>query len=370
MAACVADYPAHIGGFLHRQKDQEEEPASSQTVYAHFTMEAQSTTDPRWNEGRCCAYCFTPGGGFGFGSYEFVPIAHLKDCKRGFRTKREGDNKMVIRVTIRLVRGSSSDWGDDVNRDPTEVNELPAVPNSSMMLAAERAAELSGWIANATDVCAANRKLVNEGLASVGMARDAGDKTADETHTERVRLSKLQLQADKAKVRAQHIENARTFEPAKLDKQEAMLARLIAVHDEILAGMPTASAVAGGGGGGRKSKRKRNTRSGAVTSAAAAAAADAGSAERSAAKRGKQPARKVMERPAEHFCSLTMEVMEDPVVALDGNIYERAAIETWFKDHDTSPLHGTKVQKTLIPCPAVRNLIRDFDAGTNSWGVA
>lgn len=40
----------------------------------------------------------------------------------------------------------------------------------------------------------------------------------------------------------------------------------------------------------------------------------------------------------------------DPVVAEDGITYERAAIESWFKNHDTSPLTNLKLNsKHLIP---------------------
>ena len=40
----------------------------------------------------------------------------------------------------------------------------------------------------------------------------------------------------------------------------------------------------------------------------------------------------------------------DPVIAAVGNTYEREAIETWLKDNDTSPLHGTKLPyKHLFP---------------------
>ena len=30
--------------------------------------------------------------------------------------------------------------------------------------------------------------------------------------------------------------------------------------------------------------------------------------------------------------------MVDPVIAADGHSYERAAIEAWLQDHDTSPV--------------------------------
>ena len=53
---------------------------------------------------------------------------------------------------------------------------------------------------------------------------------------------------------------------------------------------------------------------------------------------------------AEFICPITMELMRDPVSTLDGQTYERAAIEAWLAEHDTSPLTGEKLSsKVLIP---------------------
>ena len=69
----------------------------------------------------------------------------------------------------------------------------------------------------------------------------------------------------------------------------------------------------------------------------------------SAAKKGKRPA-KTPARPAEHSCARTLELMTDPVLAADGNTYEREAIETWLKGNDTSLLHGIMLPyKHLFP---------------------
>lgn len=37
-------------------------------------------------------------------------------------------------------------------------------------------------------------------------------------------------------------------------------------------------------------------------------------------------------------CPLTHEIMQDPVVLVDGHSYERKAIEAWLKEHNTSPV--------------------------------
>jgi hypothetical protein len=67
------------------------------------------------------------------------------------------------------------------------------------------------------------------------------------------------------------------------------------------------------------------------------------------------------ERPPEHSCPISMEVMTDPVIAMDGNTYERPAIEQWLRANDTSPLtNETLPNKTLIPNRSLRKIIQDF----------
>jgi hypothetical protein len=58
-------------------------------------------------------------------------------------------------------------------------------------------------------------------------------------------------------------------------------------------------------------------------------------------------------------CPLTMEVMRDPVLAADGQTYERAEIEKWFaKGNRMSPLTGAELPSTLLtPNIALRKAI-------------
>lgn len=52
------------------------------------------------------------------------------------------------------------------------------------------------------------------------------------------------------------------------------------------------------------------------------------------------------------------ECMKDPVVASDGQTYEKYAIENWFKEHDTSPMTNAKVpNKILTPNLLIRSII-------------
>ena len=55
------------------------------------------------------------------------------------------------------------------------------------------------------------------------------------------------------------------------------------------------------------------------------------------------------ELPEEFFCSITQEVMKDPVFCSDGHTYERAAIAEWFRSNDTSPLTNARLaSKDLV----------------------
>ncbi len=38
------------------------------------------------------------------------------------------------------------------------------------------------------------------------------------------------------------------------------------------------------------------------------------------------------------LCSITHQLMTDPVIDPEGNSYERSAIEIWLKEHSTSPI--------------------------------
>jgi Mg-chelatase subunit ChlD len=52
--------------------------------------------------------------------------------------------------------------------------------------------------------------------------------------------------------------------------------------------------------------------------------------------------------------------MTDPVVAVDGRSYERAAIERWFETHQTSPLTNQTIATTLISNYALKDAIESY----------
>ena len=44
-------------------------------------------------------------------------------------------------------------------------------------------------------------------------------------------------------------------------------------------------------------------------------------------------------------CPITLELLEDPVIAADGHTYTRRAIEDWLKENNTSPKTGVDVER-------------------------
>ena len=100
----------------------------------------------------------------------------------------------------------------------------------------------------------------------------------------------------------------------------------------------------------------------AANAAAAAAAADTAAASVPTESAAPPPVRVVpapteADAPDEYRCPLTLELMTDPVVAMDGNTYERAAIAEWLDVHTTSPLTREEIQPVLVTNMAIRKLI-------------
>ncbi len=50
----------------------------------------------------------------------------------------------------------------------------------------------------------------------------------------------------------------------------------------------------------------------------------------------------------EYICPITHEIMSDPVIAEDGNTYERSAILQWLKEHNTSPITREIINTKVI----------------------
>ncbi|KAJ8603096.1 hypothetical protein CTAYLR_006682 [Chrysophaeum taylorii] len=62
--------------------------------------------------------------------------------------------------------------------------------------------------------------------------------------------------------------------------------------------------------------------------------------------------------PDAFICSITRELLQDPVTCSDGHTYERRAIAHWLVAHDTSPKTGLPLDsKHLVPNYAIRSAI-------------
>lgn len=61
------------------------------------------------------------------------------------------------------------------------------------------------------------------------------------------------------------------------------------------------------------------------------------------------------------MCPITWEMFQDPVIASDGNTYERHAIQQWFQENNNSPLTFIPLEdKTLIPNLLVKRIVDEF----------
>lgn len=69
----------------------------------------------------------------------------------------------------------------------------------------------------------------------------------------------------------------------------------------------------------------------------------------------------------EATCPITMQLIVNPVVAEDGNLYERSALMRWLADGNTkSPSTGAPMDPGVVESNAARNLVR---AAIDSGGV-
>ena len=68
-----------------------------------------------------------------------------------------------------------------------------------------------------------------------------------------------------------------------------------------------------------------------------------------------------VEVPNPFLCPITLDVMKDPVVAMDGHTYERSSITKWFANHGTSPKTNEELtRKKLVPNHALRAMIIEW----------
>jgi len=65
---------------------------------------------------------------------------------------------------------------------------------------------------------------------------------------------------------------------------------------------------------------------------------------------------------AELVCPITFSLPVDPVMAEDGKVYERSAIEEWLKQQHKSPVTNLAMGTRLLPALQVKNMIRTMVA--------
>ena len=102
-----------------------------------------------------------------------------------------------------------------------------------------------------------------------------------------------------------------------------------------------------------REKRSLLARAAAEAEAAAAAAVEAAAAAAADAA-----------PPSDYVCPITCELMRDPVLTVDGETYERTAIEEWFgRGNSTAPRTGAKLDSTVIfPNKLVKRAITTWRA--------
>ena len=70
----------------------------------------------------------------------------------------------------------------------------------------------------------------------------------------------------------------------------------------------------------------------------------------------------VNEAFAELVCPITFSLPVDPVIAEDGQVYERSAIEEWLKQQRKSPVTNLAMGTKLLPALQVKSMIRGMVA--------
>ena len=67
------------------------------------------------------------------------------------------------------------------------------------------------------------------------------------------------------------------------------------------------------------------------------------------------------EIPHEFYCSISQDIMKDPVKTIDGFTYDRVSIQKWFENSWKSPLTGLNLSsKTLTPNNELKKQIEEF----------
>jgi len=86
-----------------------------------------------------------------------------------------------------------------------------------------------------------------------------------------------------------------------------------------------------------------------------------GAAEDAQTEQAKKHASALSKIAAEFRCSITGNLLADPVSTSDGQVYERTAIARWLENHTTSPNTGKELgSKDLAPMVLIRSAIQSL----------
>jgi hypothetical protein len=67
-----------------------------------------------------------------------------------------------------------------------------------------------------------------------------------------------------------------------------------------------------------------------------------------------------MDDPTNYICPITLRVFREPILAADGQFYEKNALTQWFKNSNKSPLTGLVIDKIMISCVLFNNMLKDY----------
>lgn len=63
---------------------------------------------------------------------------------------------------------------------------------------------------------------------------------------------------------------------------------------------------------------------------------------------------------SELVCPITQQIFYDPVIAQDSIVYEKEAIQQWFKKNSTSPVTREKIEKNIYEIRILKSIITEF----------
>jgi hypothetical protein len=216
------------------------------------------------------------------------------------------------------------------------IQRLPPVPSTDSMLQAEKAATLREWLAAAETIRLDAQLRLEDAQKKIEVRRDREVAEARKWFDRSVRQLEQRLQERVTATNAACDRQLERCGVSKLEEVEQAITRIRRQAEEA----EQLTALLEGG------------------ASPTVSSPHAPSSHRPPSAGAASP----RERPDEHFCPITTEVMRDPVMIGCGDTFERSAIEEWFKGHDTCPFCREQSNKVLMPNKVVKKMIQDWQA--------